>query len=194
METKVCGRCKKEFPKTREHFYTKKYKQKLVDGTYSRYTCLRSVCKKCNTAQKVEKSRAKRCEELGCTLNEYESIYRRQQRTSRMKYPELIDIPEPKRVGIRRWIENGYAFTTVEQYELDWRKQRSRDRRKYDYGDVDFVTSKLSNDMQIKNLTRGRLALGTNFSAKDMPEEVYQLKKTIILLKRELKNNNVKIR
>jgi hypothetical protein len=194
METKYCGGCKKDFPKTNEFFHAKTTKQKLKNGTVAIYQGFRSVCKKCHVIKSVDRCRKKRCKELGCSLDEYESVYRAQRSLSKMKYTELIDIPTASRGRIIRRMDNGYVFTTPEQYKIDWRKDISSARRKYDYGEVDFVTRKMAQAMQTKHLTKARLALGTNFSANDLPEDIYELKKTIILLKRELKQNNVKIR
>jgi hypothetical protein len=138
METKTCAKCKKEFPKTTEFFFKKKYKQKLKNGNISIYYSFRSICKICNGKQGTVNQHKRRCIELNCS--EEDRVKRRWEEYSknRIKYPEIKHLSEGVQNVLRKKIDNGYIFTTYEQYKIDCRSNVSKVRRKYDHGDVDF--------------------------------------------------------
>lgn len=90
MEEKSCSRCKQSFPLTDQYWYVKKI---LKDSTQGKklglkkdFKGFRHICKKCNTACATERSRKKRCKELGCTEADYKETYMKQIRKSMRKY------------------------------------------------------------------------------------------------------------
>lgn len=198
METKICSECKKILPKSKEFFFTKKYKQKTANGI-SEYICLRSTCKKCHTKISTAKHRAKRLEELGCTLENYKETYYKIIAEKRKKYKEL-DIPQKKRTYILKKIRNGYNYTSIEKYNEDKKDYQIKSglaRRKYDYGTTEKLTVKMQNQKQHEVLTDAIIALSLGFSVKEIPKEIIEIQRNIILLKRQAgmthsyyKNNN----
>lgn len=198
METKICSECKKILPKSKEFFFTKKYKQKTANGI-SEYTCLRSTCKKCHTKISTAKHRAKRLAELGCTLENYKETYCKIIAEKRKKYKEL-DIPQKNRTYILKKIRNGYNYTSIEKYNEDKKDYQIKNgllRRKYDYGTTEKLTVKMQNQKYHEVLTDSIIALSLGFSVKEIPKEIIEIQRNIILLKRQAgmthsyyKNNN----
>jgi hypothetical protein len=90
MENKCCKRCQQVFPLTDQHWYKKRIlkdsNQGKKLGLTKDYTTYRHVCKKCNGAIGVERSRKKRCKELGCTDAEYKEAYLKEVRKTKRKY------------------------------------------------------------------------------------------------------------
>lgn len=188
METKACSNCKVEFPKTTDFFYSKVVKQKNKKGI-SIYYLLRSICKGCNN-EKTEKNRIKkRCLELGCSIEDYEENWRKDLYQKLKKNPNIhgLGLSSGQINLLNKKIKNGYKFTTVEQYKIDCRLNVSKCRRKYDYGDMSFVTIKQSNQKRTENITDSYLANIIGLSVSEVPKEILKTKRLIIKLKRELK-------
>lgn len=188
METKKCSECKKELPKTKEYFFTKRYKNQLKNKVVE-YVCFRSTCKKCHSILSAEKQRLKRCKELGCTIENYKEVYLKNIAEKHIKYPELKDIPKEKRGQILKFIRNGLEYKSFDDYENYLKSVfdlRSIEKRKYDYGNVKRVTCDLANKKSMELLTDSRLALSMGFKVKDIPKEILEVKRNIILLKREI--------
>lgn len=186
METKICGTCKKELPKTDQYFFKRKIKQILKSGELVEYNSYKSDCKKCHANKMREAQRKRRYKELGCSEKDYKYAYRKQMALSKTRHPETLHLPPDVRKTINRWIDAGYKFTTYEQYKLDVRKKYSKIRRKHDYGNVDFVSNDMQNSLSIKNIAKSRVALILGIPTEDLPNEVYEAKKLNILIKREL--------
>lgn len=188
METKICGVCKNEYPKTNEYFHTKKYNQKLANGDIATYTSFRYDCKKCHKHNTNIKRIKKICKEKGWEVSEYRQKWIEEKIIQRTKYKEIIGLSEGRRQYIRQKIDKGYVFTTLDQYKLDCKKNISKARRKYDYGDVDFIPKKANQG--IKHLTDGYIALCLKQKVADVPKEIIETKRLSILIKRELENLN----
>ncbi len=186
METKICTKCKKEFPKTLEYFFRRITKQKLANGNIAEYETFRSCCKKCHGNKGEECRIKKRCEEMGCEIDDYRENWKKQYSETRTKHPEIKHLSESVKKTLRKWIDNGYNFTTYKQYRIDCRKKLSKLRRKYDYGSCDFVPQKEKNRRGIKNLTDGYIALIMNMSVKELTPELIETQRLVIKLKREL--------
>lgn len=188
METKICSKCKQALPKTKEYYFTKNYTQQNK-GKISHYTCFRSTCKKCHSLLQTEKNRNKRIEELGCTHENYKETYYKIISEKKTKYKELSFLPNNKRGYLIRKIKKGYVFEGVEKWNNDVKesyKIAAKNRRKYDYGDVEKVTHQMRNEMAMKYLVNSRLAQSLGFSTKEIPKEILQVQRNIILLKREM--------
>lgn len=188
METKVCTKCKKEFPKTTDFFYGKVVKQKNKKGI-SIYYLLRAMCKSCNN-EHTEKNRIKkRCLELGCSIDEYEEYWRKDLYQKLKKNPNIhgLGLSSGQINVLNKKIKNGYKFTTVEQYKLDCRANVSKCRRKYNYGDISFVTTKQINQKRIENISDSYIANSMGLPVSEVPKEILTTKRLIIKLKRELK-------
>lgn len=178
MDTKICTCCNLEFPKTEDYFFVrKKYKNSF-----------RSICKSCNN-KKTEANRIKkRCKEMNCDISDYRENWKKQYSETRTFAKEIIHLPKGVQSVIRKKIKDGYVFTNYEQYRIDCRKNLSQVRRKYDYGNVDFVLKEKLSKSGIVNLTDGYIALTLKEKVKQVPKEMIEFKRLTIQLKRELEN------
>ena len=183
---KQCTKCKKEFPATKKHFYHR------LNYSKTKKVCI-SQCKKCSNKQNFEIRVLKRCKEEGIERYEWGDFVRKQLMNRdifKLKDERLKDIPRPMRCRILRKIrEENYVFTTIKNYNKECSKNRSSSQRKYNYeADVlnDKIISKKMPDYYIANRLKMNL--------KDVPKEIIETKRILITLKRELKNNNVKIK
>jgi hypothetical protein len=187
LTEKACGHCGKVYPLTEEYFFTKTTKYKLADGTMGECLSFRWICKKCHGKNTLLREQKKRCKELGCDLKDYNETWRKHMAKAKMIHPE-IDFPLHYRYYINRKIEEGYQYTTYEQYKKDCRNNimlAAKRKRKYDYGDVDIITNDMANKMSIKMMTDARLAQIMGMSVRDVPRELLETKRLITILKRE---------
>ena len=189
-QTKICTKCKNEYPKTTEYFFKRVRKQKLANGEIAVYNSYRSVCKTCHGIQGNERRIKKRCKEMNCNVENYRENWKKQYSKTRTKYPEIKHLPETVQSTLRKWMDNGYNFTTYEQFRLDVRKNISKYRRKYDYGECDFVPQNERNRCGIKNLTDGYVAMTLGFRVDEVPKSLIANKRLILKLMRELKMTN----
>lgn len=189
-QTKVCAKCKNEYPKTTEYFFRKVIKQRLASGEIAVYNSYRSVCKKCHGMQGNERRIKKRCEEMNCSVKDYRENWKKQYSKTRTKYPKIKHLPETVQFTLRKWMDSGYKFTSYEQFRIDVRKNISKYRRKYDYGECDFVPQKERNRCGIKNLTDGYVAMTLGFKVDEVPQSLIENKRLILKLMRELKMTN----
>jgi len=189
-KTKTCSRCGNEFPLNDTYFFKKVIKQELANGEIAVYYGYRHLCKKCHAAVTLEKKRKKRYKELGCTESGYKAAYIEQQRFKKIKFKELANVDDKTRAKILRVFRKyGKMFYSEEDYDqhlIEVRKQASLKHRKYDYGNADFITPKMSSEKYMLNLTNARMAQSLGMSVKDVPEEIIETKRLTIKLKREL--------
>lgn len=184
---KTCTNCKKTFEKNEDNFFKKVIKQLNAKGELKTYYSFRSVCKLCHGKIGNKRRVKKRCYELNCTVSQYKTKWKQQYSKTRTLHPEISHLPKGVQSVIRKKIKNGYVFTTYKQYKTDCAKNISKAKRKYDYGDLDFVPKKTQTG--IKHITDGYVALTLGMSVKDVPKQIIETKRLIIKIKRELKNN-----
>ena len=191
MEKKCCA-CRKEFPKTTEYFFTRKIKQFNAKGELKIYDSFRSDCNKCRANKADIRRVKKRCKEMGCDVSEYREKWKEQYSKTRIKNPDLRNEGLNYQVAnnISEWQKEGYVFTTYEQYRLDIRKKYSKSKRKYDYGDVDFIPKDKANRRGIINITDAYIALMLGYPVSEVPKDIIETKRLIIKLKRELKTTS----
>lgn len=199
--TKVCGTCKKEFPKTDEFFFKRIIRDKNKRGDIVEYNSFKSDCKSCHADKGNKRRVKKRCEEMGCHVKDYKVNWIEQMRMAKAKYPEIMHLPEGVRKTIRKWIDNGYNFTTYEQYKVDCKKsmqERALKRRKYNYEKKGTLSDKDRNDMAHQMIAKSRVALVLGLPTSELPDSIYRVVKTNLQIKRELglthstiKNRNI---
>jgi len=132
-------------------------------------------------------------------LENYKETYYKIIAEKRKKYKEL-DIPQKNRTYILKKIRNGYNYTSIEKYNEDKKDYQIKNgllRRKYDYGTTEKLTVKMQNQKYHEVLTDSIIALSLGFSVKEIPKEIIEIQRNIILLKRQAgmthsyyKNNN----
>jgi hypothetical protein len=184
MGTKICSCCKKELPKTEDYFFLTKRKQQNKSGI-AVYYVFKAVCKKCHCKKSEENRLKKRCKEMNCEVSDYRKNWKKQYSETRTHFKEIIHLPKGVQSVIRNKIKEGYVFKNYEQYRVDCKKNISKVKRKYDYGDLDFVPK--GTQTGIKHLTDGYIALTLKSKVKEIPKEIIETKRLIIQLKRELK-------
>ena len=188
MENKKCGGCQKEYPKTQEYFFIRNIKQiSKTTGELKIYKSFKSQCKKCHGLQGDKIRVKKRCLEMSCEVVDYNKNWKKQYSNSRILFKEVNDSPVKNKTTIHNKIRKGYVYLSYEQYRIDCRKNISQVRRKYDYGNLDFVPKGIQTG--IKHLTDGYIALTMGLKVKEVPKEFIEVKRLTILLKREIKNN-----
>jgi hypothetical protein len=191
MDTKICTVCKKELLKNTDNYFLSKKKQLTANNTIKYYYVFKSLCKKCHGIKRNTLRVKKRCEDMQCSVADYRTNWKKQFSKTKTIHPEYLPLNRKTRVEIAKLVTMGYIFTTYEQYRLDCRKKQSVRMRKYDYGDVDFVTSKLRGRYRIDNLPDCYIATSLKKSVKEVPKTILESRRLIIQLKRELKINNI---
>lgn len=185
IELKKCTCCNLEFPKTEEYFFAKVIKQQNKSGL-AIYHSFRAICKRCNN-KKTEANRIKkRCKEMNCDVSDYRENWKKQYSETRTFVKEISHLPKGVQSVIRKKIKDGYVFTNYQQYRIDCRKNVSQVKRKYEYGNIDFVPKGIQTG--IKYLTDGYIALTLKAKVKEVPKEMIEFKRLTIQLKRELEN------
>ena len=182
---KRCGTCKIEFPKTEEYFFKKIIKQKNKNREAIYYS-FRSVCKICYGKDGNKRRVKKRCEDMNCNIDEYSEYWKKQYSETRTLIKEISHLPNGVQSVIRKKIKDGYVFTTYDKYRIDCRINLSKAKRKYDYGDIDFIPKGIQTG--IIHLTDAYIALSLKQKVKDVPKEMIEFKRLTIQLKRELEN------
>lgn len=192
METKICGCCGIEYPKTKDYFFTKTHTSN-IDDKVSHY--FRSVCKKCHSKLGTRRKHIKRFKELKCNDSNYKEKWTEQIALKHLKHKQLVGIPQTKRSYISKKIDNGYVFTSIEKYNNDiWDniEKRALKSRKYNYSNFNKLSNKDCNDMQTRILTDAKIANILRVPIKELPLEIIELQRSIILMKRELGLTNLK--
>lgn len=189
METKACGRCKVEYPKTTEYFFRKIYKQKMANGEIKEYKSLRYLCKKCHGQDGEDRRRLKICKQNGWDIKDYNKNYRNKIAFNKLKYKELDGIKRSTRGHIRRKIDNGYVFTGMDNYIKDIeinRRKNALKMRKYDYGHENKLTQKERNDKSKEILLDSFVCNRIKKKLGEVPQEIIQTQRLIIKLRQEL--------
>jgi len=182
---KKCTCCNLEFPKTEDYFFAKVIKQQNKNGL-AIYHSFRAICKSCNNKKGEENRIKKRCKEMNCDVSNYRENWKKQYSETRTFVKEISHLPKGVQSVIRKKIKEGYVFTNYEQYRIDCRKNVSQVKRKYEYGNIDFVPKGIQTG--IKYLTDGYIALTLKAKVKEVPKEMIEFKRLTIQLKRELEN------
>jgi len=195
MKTKICSTCGVEFPKTERYFFKKTIKEINARGEIVIYNSFRSECKTCHSKKGNIRRIKKRVKEMGCNFDQYREYWKKQYSKTRTKHPEIQHLPESIKRNLYILIKSeGYKFTTLEQYKKDGKIRVSKSRRKYDYGDVDFVPQQEKNRCGIKNLTDGYIAATLQSKVGGLPKEIIETKRNILKLKRALNMTNAKVK
>ena len=184
IETKTCTSCKKELPKNENNFFLTKRKQQNKNGLATYYV-FKAVCKNCHAKQGNEIRIKKRCKEMNCEISEYRNKWKEQYTETRTHFKEFNGYCLSTRKNMFKYKEQGKDVSTYENYKKLGKLKLSKIRRKYDYGNVDFVPK--NTQTGIKYLTDGYIALTLKQRVKEVPKELIEFKRLTIKLKRELK-------
>lgn len=214
MNTKICTKCNKELPATKDNFNAQK------DGKFG----LRSVCKPCIKIYRKQYT----------STDEYKKAHRERQAKWRKENPEKTLEISRKNYKIHRHKHNAKKRERLKndsefrakvheiakkyrdsgrRYEMN-SKPENREKARLRSAKRRLIPEKKEHDCSrneqwrkenkelINSLTKKKIeelepsyiAGCMRISVKDLTPEVYETKKLIVQLKRELKNNNVKIR
>jgi len=195
---KCCNHCKTTLPLTDEYFYKKITKKGTIINGYAIRTdsiSFKHICKSChnkdNREREVKKIMIKHNLKSKEELLELKKNNFKQSGIKRQKYPypeDCVTIAQRKRY--RSILDMGY---NPETYSEEWKKkwfESTKAKRKYNYGpeyENKKVPGKLINKECRKVLTDGVVCNIMRKSVKDLPKEIIEIKRTIILLKREIR-------
>jgi len=213
-QTKVCKKCNKELEATLEFWHKQK------NGKYG----VRSICKICslkeqkeyrerpenkeahriNAAKWREKNRGR---VLEINRRCYKKNADRFNAIRRDRYQTDQEYREKRREYDRKYSESGRRYEVNSKPEMREKarirakkRRQNPEKKQLDYNraaiwrDENREYLKELDDKRRKKLCPSYVAYSMRVSVKDLTPEVLETKKLIIKLKRELKNNNVKIR
>lgn len=214
MITKECTGCRNNLPATNDYF------NKMKNGKYG----LRSKCKSCvkeygQEYRKIDYVKKRHSEKMALWRKENPERQKeiekkcrdknkeRYNKERRIKYKTDDNFRKRVKLYEKKYVESGRRYEINNKPEQRKKARiRSKKRRLNSLKNTqDKITQKKwrteNKDLikrlgyeKIKNLDPSYVACSLRVSVKDLPKEVYETKKIIIKLKRELKNNNVKIR
>ena len=214
MKTKICTKCNKELEATKDNFHAMK------NGRFG----LRSTCKTCTKTyrkqytsteeykkyhrEKQAKWREQNHEKaLEISRKNYKKHAKRRNAERIEKYHNDPVFKEKAKEREKRYKESGrrHEMNSKPQQREKARIRSKKRRLNADLKAHDYKRNsiwrkenkeriKSLTDKKIKQLEPSYVASSMRVSVKDLNLEVYETKKLIIKLKRELKNNNVKIR
>tara|TARA_R110000737_G_scaffold245838_1_gene256368 strand:- start:3205 stop:3822 length:618 start_codon:yes stop_codon:yes gene_type:complete len=205
MITKICTKCKIEYPKTEDYFFVKRTKQKLASGKISLYIGFRSNCKKCKAKEEGVRRVIKRCKEMNCDVSDYNENWKKQYSKTR-----TIDLDAKKHLTegqynhFKNLLKQGANLnykTYLNNVEISKVKRNNRVRdmvlskQKYFTKEDKRLSLRMYARNEKERLTDAYVAnMIMKCKISDLSPEIIETKRTIIKLKRELKNNNIKIR
>jgi len=195
-ETKKCGHCKNEYPKTSNYFFVKISKQKLASGKIATYKGYRSICKKCHAIKGEERRVKKRCKELNCDISDYREKWKKQYTETRtIDLEAKINLTEGQYNNFKSKIKKGHNIDYKEYLEnVKVNKYSKPWLRKFDYDGKVFLTKKeiqnKSNKNKIKNITDVYITNYLGVKKEDIPKEVIETKRLLIKIKRQLNLTN----
>ena len=196
MNVKICTLCNDGFPATTEFFYRDK------NGRNG----LKSYCKKCNKKfyHSSDEYKRKNRERQRIYASKVENKIKKKEysREWSQKNPDKI-----KESNKRNYKKNGQKYLDKKrwQYQNDpvYKQKRidcekryaeSGRRREVSTTPEQILKNRLASTESTKNLTPSYIAYRLHISVKDLTPEILETKRLIIKLKRELKNNNIKIK
>ena len=172
-KSKICVACNLEFPATTEFWHI------LKQGKYG----LRGKCKKCACEEERERRKSPERKE--------------KHRINMAKWKK--NNPEKVLESSRKTYKINAEKRKQEAKERYWRRKSEQEKQHY-Y--LRSTKSREENRAHLRELYRSyRIELRNSYvactmrmSVKDVTPEIIETKRLIIQLKRELKNNNIKIR
>ncbi len=195
---KTCNSCKNEYPKTSEHFFAKKIKQKLASGESVVYNSFRSMCKKCYGEKGNERRIKKRCKEMNCDVSEYREKWKEQYTKTRTidfnAKNELKDSRYSYYIKLKRANEVSNYEEYLERVKVNKEQRNKRivnnvlSRQKY-FTNKDKVNAlRMYAKRYTERLTDSyvcNVLIGCKVS--DLTPSIIETKRNIVKLKRELK-------
>lgn len=206
---KTCSVCKENFPATTDHFHNTISKWVLDDGTVKTKKTLSCMCKKCDYNDSRKHIIQKRLEEHGWTREEYDVKWAEHKKKVKAELGELLrqkigmkhglshlqdelrKLPEGTRGYLyKKIVEEGYIFTSAEQYRKDrdeeGKASARKTFRKYEYP-KEYDNKSIGRDYCKNNLTDSYVADLLGGKPEDFPQEVLETKRLTVSIKREIK-------
>lgn len=191
---KICTSCNIQHPKTTDYFYRKTIKNKLKSGEIAIYYSFRSICKSCYDAKTQLNRKRKRCEEMGCEIDNYRKYWKQQYSETRTIDIEAKSKLNQNQYSWYRQLKRNGVINNVEEYinrisnglgykEMGEKKRKSIEhhrqyRREY-YREYN------------KNLPNSLIAnLYLKAKVSEIPNEIIETTRLLIQLKRLLKSNH----
>ena len=211
---KICTSCNKELPANKDYFFKQKKGKHGLRGQCK--DCAKEYRKKYQSTDDYKKKhrdymskwREENPEESKKVSNKSRNKHKEKiNKTQRDKYKNDIEYRDRKYAIEKIYKESGRRYevqSTPEQREKA-RIRSSKRRENKEYRCLDAERSQIYrnenkdflNKLHKKyrhELKPSYIAQTIGISVKDLSPDIYETKKIIIQLKRELKNNNIKIR
>ena len=193
---KICGSCKKEYPKTKKYFFIRTYKEVLASGKTAIYKGFKSNCKKCHGIKGAERRVKKRCKELDCNVSDYRENWKKQySKTRTINLLAKKELTEGQYNTYKSHVKKGLSFDLKEHKERVYINKHSKPwLRKFDYGGKVFLEDKerrdKNNKNKIENITDSYIVNYLGYKKGEVPKEIIETKRLLIKLKRELNITN----
>lgn len=181
MEFKICCTCKRELPKNEKYFFKR--------ITTKEYHSFRSDCKECFYKKSEKRKKEKRFKELKCTNENYKEAWIENMSFNKTKHKELYGIKQSTKQHITKKIDNGYEFTTLDNYKEDVKENIRNSQikhRKYNYSSDSLLSKKEINEAQMEAISKAIICNRFKIKANELPDELYENIKLTIKIKREL--------
>lgn len=163
----------------------------------------RPICKSCLNMRREQLRIKKHVEEEGyifTTVEQYRFDMRKKignrtgNKVSKYGLPPKLSKTMYNRIHAQV-TKNNYVFITVEQFEKDMKLLRSsqariqnKKKRKYDYGTDENITTTQQSKMFVDKMTKAYICQSIlRKPVSEVPDEVVETTRNILMLKRELK-------
>jgi len=214
METKICSKCKRKLPASKKYFHAQKA------GKYG----LRSICKKCckidrkiyTSTPKYKESHRKQMSKwrkanpekaLEVSRKNYKINGKEHNAKRKLRYATDLEFKQKCIEREKKYVDSGRRHEmnikpeTKEKAILRSRKRRLiPEKKQHDYKRQaewrDENREKLieHHRNRRKELVPAYIAQSMRISVEDLTPEILETRQLIIKIKRELKNNNIKIK
>ena len=197
MEKKTCRSCNIEIPKNDTYFFKRNTKQVNSKGEIKIYNSFRSDCKKC-CGKKNEKRRVKkRCDELGCDVDNYKKNWKKQYKKTVAKDLVAMEI-------LTKSQYQNYLVLLKSGYVTDYKsylKRIEKNKEKRNYRVLNSVMDRMKyftiedRKKAIKKYAKNEMLRVTDSyvanvvmktPVKELSPQIIETKRLIIKLKREL--------
>ena len=148
----------------------------------------------------MKRKQKNRCKDLGCSLKDYDKEWKKSAYKNHMKYPELFGIgfTQGQINHVRKMINNGYIFTSKEDYLSSKPERASLGRvkrsphkdlpKKYNHwGEV--PREERNEVLKKRSPTAGTLANWMGMKVDDVPEELLEIRLINHLISKEVRES-----
>jgi len=202
---KICGTCQSEFPKTKDYFFVRKIKQYNAQGKLKIYNSFRSDCKACYSKKSYKNKVKNKCKKLNCNTSEYAKEWKRQyteKRTIDLEAKEVLTegqynhyIKLLKKEAVENYDDYLKRVEKSKANRNEILRNEVLSKQKYFTKEDKRLALRMYSRDESSRLTDSYIANRLmRKKIKELTPDIIETKRLTLKLKRELKNNNVKIK